>query len=136
MKIVIEDVGLRLEVTEITTLSGMFLKMFMTSQGLTQLIEVTKQKQPVDPPGLISFPLKPVKLKRAYVRHKTLNFTKERDKIIRDNFDVLGHSGIYDKSLLPGFSLAEIRQRCIKLGLLDKFGVRPDHRGKHGAETA
>lgn len=57
---------------------------------------------------------------------KNFQWNKERDKILRDNFNELGHGGIYDKSLLPGFSLMDIRQRCIELGLLNKYGVSPD----------
>lgn len=53
---------------------------------------------------------------------KTFEWTKERDKIICDNFGELGISGIYDKSLLPGFSLMEIRNRCRKLDLIDQYG--------------
>lgn len=136
MKVTIEDVGFRLEVTEITVLSGMFLKMFMTSQGLAQLIVADDRAQPMIPAPRVEDVVAPVKAKRAYVRHKTLNFTGKHDKIVRDNFEAMGPGGIYDKSLLPGFSLAEIRQRCIELRLLDKYGNRPYGRVKDGAETA
>jgi hypothetical protein len=94
----------------------------------------TQDKPPIavpkDPAPHVDVEETPVKKKRAYVHHKTLKFTAKRDRILRDNFDELGHSGIFDKSLLPGFSLAEIRQRCIELKLLDQYGNRPERRGK------
>ena len=107
-----------------------------TEHKIEVVIELPEGNKPIEILPMCVSVAEPVRTKRKYERHKTLNFTTERDRIIRDNFDVLGHSGIFDKSLLPGFSLAEIRQRCIELKLLDKFGVRPEKRGKHGAETA
>ena len=53
---------------------------------------------------------------------KTLSWTKERDAVIRDNFKDQGVSGIYDKSMLPGFTMTEIRRRCQDLYLLDDYG--------------
>jgi hypothetical protein len=57
-------------------------------------------------------------------QEKNFDWNKKRDEIIRDNFDELGPSGIFDKSLLPGFSLAEIRVRCQYLDLIDEYGNR------------
>ena len=101
-----------------------------TEQKIEVVIELPEGNKPIEILPMCVSVAEPVRTKRKYERHKTLNFTKERDKILRDNFDVLGHSGIFDKSLLPGFSLAEIRTRCIELQLLNQFGVRLDHRGK------
>lgn len=55
-------------------------------------------------------------------RKDAFQWTKDKDKIICDNFGKLGVSGIYDKSLFPGFSLAEIRKRCQELNLIDQYG--------------
>jgi hypothetical protein len=73
----------------------------------------------------------PVRTKRKYVRHKTLGFNAKRDRVLRENFEELGVSGIFDKSLLPGFSLTEIRKRCMDLGLLDQYGLKPGVRRQH-----
>jgi len=54
-------------------------------------------------------------------------WTKKRDAILREKFNddlLVGHSLPAE---LSGFSLTEIRQRCIELKLLNQFGVR-DHR--------
>jgi len=66
------------------------------------------------------------------VKQKSFAWTKEQDQILRDNFDELGPSGIFDKSLLPGFGLLEIRRRYQDLGLLDQYGNRIE---KHVTET-
>jgi len=55
--------------------------------------------------------------------------TQKIDDTIRKNFDDLGVSGIYDASLLPGFTLGEIRHRCQDLGLVDAFGLTIENRG-------
>ncbi len=65
---------------------------------------------------------------------KGFYWTAARDRILRDNFEALGPGGIYDKSLLPGFSLHEIRDRCISLKLLDQYGIRLEKQGSHGAD--
>lgn len=69
---------------------------------------------------------------------KTLGWTPERDQKLRDAFTKkdLGVSGIYDASILPGFSLTEIKQRCQELGLLDQYGLRPEHKGKPGLDNS
>jgi hypothetical protein len=61
---------------------------------------------------------------------KSFYWTNKRDKIIKENFNELGASGIFDKSLLPGFSLTQIRTRCQDLGLIDQYG---NSKVKHGA---
>jgi hypothetical protein len=55
-------------------------------------------------------------------RKDAFQWNKEKDKIICDNFGTIGVGGIYDKSLFPGLSLAEIRKRCQELNLIDQFG--------------
>lgn len=53
---------------------------------------------------------------------KNFHWNEKRDRVLRDNFDELGVQGIFDKSLLPGFSLTEIRKRCMELCLIDEYG--------------
>lgn len=55
-------------------------------------------------------------------------WTPAKDKILRNNFNELGVSGIFDKILLPGFGLTEIRHRCQELGLIDQFGLKKESR--------
>ena len=77
---------------------------------------IKSEKQPETP--LTKTGQEPVKTESK----KTLSWTKERDAVIRDNFKELGVSGIYDKSMLPGFTMTEIRRRCQDLHLLDDYG--------------
>ena len=67
---------------------------------------------------------------------KSFQWTSEKDKILRSNFEALGVSGIYDKSLLPGFSLTEIRHHCQELGLIDQFGLLKKESKKEEKEKA
>lgn len=60
---------------------------------------------------------------------KPFQWTPQNDQIIMDNFKEHGVSGIYDKSLLPGFTLTEIRHRCQELHLIDSFGNTIEERG-------
>jgi len=65
---------------------------------------------------------KPLAADHPASSQKGFYWTEKRDKIIKDNFEELGPSGIYDKSLLPGFSLTQIRKHCQDLGLMDQYG--------------
>lgn len=53
---------------------------------------------------------------------KGFYWNEKRDRVLRDAFDELGVSGIFDKGLLPGFSLTDIRKRCMELCLIDEYG--------------
>jgi hypothetical protein len=66
---------------------------------------------------------------KKHEHKEAFQWTKEKDKIILDNFKELGISGIYDKNLLIGFSLAEIRHRCQELKLIDAYGNTITERG-------
>jgi len=70
----------------------------------------------------------------SYQRKGSFNWTWRRDNIVRANFDVLGPSGIYDKSLLPGFTLHDIRKRCQVLGLMDQYGNRVEKHDRRDHE--
>ena len=53
-----------------------------------------------------------------------LGYSLTADEIIRKNFNDLGMQGIFDKGILPDFSLTEIRARCQAIGLIDEYGNR------------
>lgn len=130
VRVSISDVDFQLDISNLTPFTASLVVCYLKEKAEAAIYGMKLVEQPVDPTPTLNVVMEPLKPKRAYVRHKTLNFTKERDRILRDNFEELGHGGIFDKSLLPGFSLAEIRQRCIELGLLDKYGNRVEKRGK------
>jgi hypothetical protein len=77
-----------------------------------------KKKSVTVNPDPITLPGK----KPAFVPKKNIDWNKDRDKVLRDNFDELSVSGIFDKSLLPGFSMTDIRTRCMELSLIDEYG--------------
>jgi len=53
---------------------------------------------------------------------KNFEWNSKRDGILVANYDDLGVSGIFDKGLLPGFTMTEIRRRCQDLKLMDEYG--------------
>jgi len=57
---------------------------------------------------------------------KGFEWNEKRDAVLVANFNSLGVSGIFDKSLLPGFSMTDIRKRCQDLKLIDEFGRKKE----------
>lgn len=59
-------------------------------------------------------------------------WTKDQDKILRQNFGEIGISGIYLRNLLPRhYNMGDIKKRCQGLKLMSAFGnkyERPTHR--------
>lgn len=66
--------------------------------------------------------------KPIHTPEKNFDWNNKRDSLLVANFESLGVSGIFDKSLLPGFTMTEIRKRCIELKLMDEYG-RPKKKG-------
>lgn len=68
--------------------------------------------------------------KPVHTPEKNFDWNSKRDSILVANFDSLGVSGIFDKSLLPGFTMTEIRKRCQELHLIDEYGNPMRKRGE------